>query len=119
MKSQSEKKPSPKKSGFVFVGYTDDFENNSMITVRLVGKPVAVFKQKDGAYFAREMSCKHQGADLSKSPISGSKVTCVRHGWQYDLATGKCLNRDSPPLREHTVAVGQGAVFVALFPKAQ
>lgn len=108
-------KPLPKKSGFVFVAFVDDFRTKSSISVRIMGKPVAVFK-KDAAFFAREMGCKHQGADLSTMPMKNGIVTCQRHGWQYDLATGRCTSHDSPPLRAHEVAVEETAVFVALFP---
>ncbi len=111
-------KPKPQKSGFVFVGFRHDFAEKRVITVRLMGKPVSVFQRKDGTFYSREMSCKHQGADLSMSPVSGGKVTCSRHGWQYDLTTGRCVNRDSPPLREHPVEVEGDAVFVALFPQS-
>ncbi len=112
MKTTKEK---PKKSGYVFVGYERDFKQMRPVTLRLVGKPVSVFKIGDG-FFAREMGCKHQGADLSKSPIEGTIVTCSRHGWQYDLVTGACTNHNSPPLRAHHTAVENGAVFVAIFP---
>ena len=116
MKTASQ--PKPQKSGFVFVGYRDDFSQKKVLTVRLMGKPVSVFQRNDGTFYSREMSCKHQGADLSMSPVSGGKVTCSRHGWQYDLATGRCVNRDSPPLREHAVEVEGDAVFVSLFPQS-
>ena len=105
----------PRKSGYLFVGYENDFEPMRPVTVRLMGKPVSVFLGEDG-FFSREMGCKHQGADLSSAPLEGSVVTCARHGWQYDLLTGECKNQNSPPLRAHHVAVEDKAVFVAIFP---
>ena len=109
-------KPKPQKPGFVFVGRLNDFNDAPMKSVRIMGKPVAVFRRSDGTFFSREMACKHQGADLTQSKVTGNRVTCVRHGWQYDLTTGQCINRDSPPLREHEVTVEEDALFVALFP---
>ena len=109
-------KEKPKKPGFVFVGHVSDMHQNPMAVVHLMGKPVALFKRRDSTLFSREMSCKHQGADLTKRRMANGKVTCRRHGWQYDLETGKCLNRDSPPLREHAVTQEGDAVFVALLP---
>jgi nitrite reductase (NADH) small subunit len=113
MTRQSPEKP--RKKGYVFVGYETDFKPMKPVTVRLVGKPVSVFQGTDG-FFAREMGCKHQGADLSLAPIKGNLVTCDRHGWQYDLVTGTCTNQNSPPLRSHHVVLEDGAVFVAIFP---
>ena len=108
--------PLPKKQGFVFVAYVQDFTNGAPKTVRIMGKPVSAFQREDGTYFAREMGCKHQGADLSTMPIQGNTITCSRHGWKFDLTTGHCINRDAPPLREHETALENDAVFVSLFP---
>lgn len=109
--------PRPKKEGCVFVATVDDFYKKSQISVRIMGKPVSVFADNSQtAFFAREMSCKHQGADLSAMPIKDNKVTCSRHGWRYDLSTGECENANSPSLREHEVYVEEGNVFVSLFP---
>jgi nitrite reductase/ring-hydroxylating ferredoxin subunit len=107
----------PRKPGFIFVAWQDTLEKKPFVSVRIMGKTVAVFGGTTDQLFAREMSCKHQGADLTAGAINGLKVTCSRHGWQYDLSTGECINRDSPPLRAHEVVVEDGAVFVALFPK--
>jgi nitrite reductase/ring-hydroxylating ferredoxin subunit len=101
----------------VFVAWREELEVRLMASVRVMGKPVAVFRGKGGAFVAREMACKHQGADLVAGDFRGVKVTCPRHGWQYDISTGECLNKDSPPLREHEVVVERDAVFVSLFPK--
>lgn len=108
----------PKKPGFIFMGWQGDIEKKRLVSVKLMGKPVAVFPDGEGGFFAREMACKHQAADLTGGTFKGATVTCPRHGWQYDLKSGTCINRDSPPLREHEVAVEEGAVFVALFPKS-
>ena len=109
-------KPLPKKSGFVYVGSRLDFRTRSPISVRIMGKPVGVFKADDDSFFAREMGCKHQGADLSTMPVKNGVITCARHGWQYELASGRCISHDSPPLRAHEVAVEGDFVFVSLFP---
>ncbi len=112
MRPASEK---PRKSGYLFAGDAADFRPMTPVTVRLMGKPVSVYLGEAG-FFAREMGCKHQGADLSAAPIIGGSVTCPRHGWKYNLLTGECQNHDSPPLRAHAVAVEDGAVFVAILP---
>lgn len=107
----------PKKQGFVFVAHLEDFKTRSQISVKIMGKPVSVFQKKDtGTFFAKEMACKHQGADLSTLPVKNNEVVCRRHGWKYNVVDGECVNHDSPPLRAHEVAVEEDAVFVSLFP---
>ncbi len=43
--------------------------------------------------------CPHMKADLTRFGTSdGSTLTCSIHGWQWDLATGRCLTSDGHPL---------------------
>jgi nitrite reductase (NADH) small subunit/3-phenylpropionate/trans-cinnamate dioxygenase ferredoxin subunit len=35
--------------------------------------------------------CTHQGGPLSDGKLSGARVTCPWHGWQFDVRTGQCL----------------------------
>jgi UDP-MurNAc hydroxylase len=44
--------------------------------------------------------CPHLKADLSRfGVIEGSTLTCQLHGWQFDLATGRCLTSVGRQLR--------------------
>jgi UDP-MurNAc hydroxylase len=39
--------------------------------------------------------CPHMSGDLSRfGQTTGSILTCAMHGWQFDLATGRCLTSD-------------------------
>jgi UDP-MurNAc hydroxylase len=39
--------------------------------------------------------CPHLRGDLSRfGEINGTTLTCTMHGWQFDLATGRCLTSD-------------------------
>lgn len=44
--------------------------------------------------------CPHLQGDLSRfGKIDGATLTCTMHGWQFDLATGRCLASDAPAHR--------------------
>ena len=44
--------------------------------------------------------CPHLRADLARfGQTDGSTLTCTMHGWQFDLATGRCLASDAPTHR--------------------
>lgn len=49
---------------------------------------VAVF-HVDGAFFAIENSCPHQGGPLADGWLEGPLVTCPWHGWCFDVRSGK------------------------------
>jgi nitrite reductase/ring-hydroxylating ferredoxin subunit len=101
---------------FIKIAKVKDFTSTSIKSFRVLGKFVGIFKEKDGSFRAMEVSCKHQGADLTAGDISGSIATCHRHGWQYDLVTGKCLTNPSPDLRRYDVQVEGDDIMVSLTP---
>lgn len=58
------------------------------------------------------MTCRHQNADLTLGTRCGSRVTCQRHGWVYDLVTGECLTEPWARLRRFAVREEEGVVWV-------
>ena len=55
--------------------------------VSLDGCQIAVFRQ-DGALFAMENSCPHQGASLCSGKIDNGHVKCPAHGMRFRLSDG-------------------------------
>jgi nitrite reductase (NADH) small subunit len=49
---------------------------------------VALFNV-DGAVYALDGVCPHQGGPLGKGRLCGQVITCPWHGWQFDVATGR------------------------------
>lgn len=108
---------SPPEPGMVKGCTLERLRADGIVRLRLLGKPIGILEIADGRIIARELSCKHQGADLGGGDREGSLITCPRHGWRYDLATGECvIPADGVSLREHPVAVDDGVVWVGLTP---
>ncbi|TWT40246.1 Naphthalene 1,2-dioxygenase system ferredoxin subunit [Botrimarina hoheduenensis] len=57
----------------------------------VIGTTVIALAHAEGAIFAIDGICAHQGGPLGKARLEGCQLTCPWHGWQYDLATGKQL----------------------------
>lgn len=86
--------------------------------ISLLGKKVGLFLRADEIQ-AMEMSCKHQGADLSKGLVAHDIVTCPRHGWRYDLKTGECVEPTSgAPLRFYGVKIDGPQIWVSIRPRS-
>ena len=51
---------------------------------------IAVFNI-DGAYYAIEDVCTHDGGELAGGPVDGFEIECLRHGARFDLRTGAAL----------------------------
>ena len=70
----------------------------------------------DGAFYALDGVCPHQGGPLGKGELSGCIVTCPWHGWQFDVRTGQ--NQLSKKLVQPSLAckVEDAHVYVDLAP---
>jgi 3-phenylpropionate/trans-cinnamate dioxygenase ferredoxin subunit len=80
--------------------------------VRLRGRTYEIRRHAGGHLSALELSCRHQGADLSAGTIVGSVVTCPRHGWRYDLGSGACLTEPDSPLRRANLREEAGELWL-------
>ncbi len=57
---------------------------------------VAIFRHK-GQFYAMEDVCPHAGAPLNNGPIYSGTVTCLWHGWRFNLHDGICANLPKAP----------------------
>jgi len=94
----------------------EDFNDRKIKSFFVIGKKIGIVKREDGTFYATEVGCKHQGADITRGKIENNIATCPRHGWQYDLETGACLNHDSPPLRKFELKIEDDAIKVSIIP---
>lgn len=82
------------------------------------GIDVAVFNL-DGAYFAIEDVCTHDGGILTGGAVEGDVIVCPRHGARFSIRTGEVL---APPAYEdiatYPVRVDDGVVQVREAPCA-
>jgi UDP-MurNAc hydroxylase len=52
--------------------------------------------------------CPHMKADLARfATIDDGVLTCALHGWQFELASGRCLTSDGHPLWTQRIVAGQ------------
>jgi len=78
---------------FIKLATVSDLAGIRMKSFRLMGRIVAIVREPDGTFWATEIGCKHQNADLTTGKFDGDVVTCPRHRWQYNIRTGQCLTR--------------------------
>jgi nitrite reductase/ring-hydroxylating ferredoxin subunit len=94
----------------------DEFTNRKVKSLSILGRKIGIFKRENDHFFAMEIGCKHQGADITAGKIENNIITCPRHGWKYDLETGECLNHDSPRLRKFDLKIIKNGIHVSLQP---
>ena len=101
---------------YVKLARVQDFEQTRIRSYRLLARPVGIIKQKDGSFFATEVGCKHELADLTQGRMDGDVVTCPWHGWKYNLVTGECLWGSNVCLRRHGIKIEGDDIYVTLRP---
>lgn len=60
-------------------------------TVRVEGRAVALFHDRERGFLATDDACPHQGASLGEGTYHEGRVICPWHGWVFDASTGACL----------------------------
>ncbi len=83
-------------SEWVDVAARGEIEPGSCKVVEVDGTMVAVFNI-DGALYAIEDLCTHDGGELASGEIEGDKIVCPRHGAVFCIRTGEVLE---PPAYE-------------------
>ena len=89
---------------FVRVAGTADVQPGHGMVAEVNGKTVAVFNV-DGAFHVVDNTCLHRGGPLGEGEVEGSVVTCPWHGWQFNVATGACVNNPSGKVQVDQVKV--------------
>ncbi len=57
----------------------------------VLGAEVIAVCNVDGEYYAFRDVCTHQTFPLSDGILEGKKLTCIHHGAEFDVETGKAL----------------------------
>ena len=99
-------------SGWVAVGREGELAPGQWRKTDVDGTQIVVFNI-DGALYAIEDVCTHDGGELASGELDGFEVTCPRHGARFDVRTGAAR---CPPAYEPTakfpLKVEAGSVFV-------
>ena len=63
------------------------------------GRAVFVHRGEDG-WHVYDSRCPHQTTNIPHLALDGTRLTCPKHGWVFDIRTGGCLEKGNSPLRE-------------------
>ena len=55
--------------------------------------------------------CPHQVTNIPHLALVGTRLTCPKHGWVFDIATGACIENGTAPLTERRSKVEDGRLF--------
>lgn len=99
---------------FVKVATRSALPPGGKLLAEVDGRAIALFNV-DGAFYAIDDVCTHDGGPLAEGEFAGCEIQCPRHGARFDVRTGKPLCFPAvEPVATHTVEVRGDVVLVAL-----
>ena len=100
-------------SEYVSVAKPEDLAPGEGRVVEVQGNEVALFNL-NGAFYAIDNLCVHQGGPLGEGLLEGENVICPWHSWKYNLKSGVCPTNPSVKVKAYSVKIEDGQVKVAL-----
>jgi toluene monooxygenase system ferredoxin subunit len=91
----------------------DDLWIGEMAGVKVEGRSVLLVNV-EGTVCAYEDRCRHLARPLSLGTLTGNRLVCAAHAWEYDACTGRGLNPDGVALRRYPVRIAAGEILVDL-----
>jgi 3-phenylpropionate/trans-cinnamate dioxygenase ferredoxin subunit len=99
-------------SDWIDVERADALKPGEPALVELDDTTIAVFNV-DGAYYAIQDVCTHDGEELTGGPIEGDQIICPRHGARFCVRTGAALTPPAyEPVHCFPVRIDRGMVQV-------
>lgn len=77
------------------------------------GKKIVLIRHR-GCLTAFKDSCPHQGAPLSHGFVKDGQITCIYHGWKFNLDDGSFLSNDKLKLKSYGVKEQANEVFLEI-----
>jgi nitrite reductase/ring-hydroxylating ferredoxin subunit len=68
----------------------------------------------DGEIIATTGVCPHEDVGLADGKLSGGRLTCPGHGYQFDIRTGACRHDPALQLRRYPAVVVGNQVWLDL-----
>ena len=75
---------------YVDIGPSSELPPGERLFVDIGGKPVVIFNIA-GQLFSIADVCSHDDGPVGEGSLDGYRITCPRHGAQFDIRTGKVL----------------------------
>jgi toluene monooxygenase system ferredoxin subunit len=90
--------------------HIDDLWEGDMDPVDVQGTKVLLVNV-DGEVRAYQNRCPHQAWALDEGDFDGATLTCVRHMWQFDAASGQGVNPNDCSLNGYPCEVGEDGMI--------
>lgn len=63
------------------------------------GRALFVYREGKQSWRVYDSRCPHQSTDIPHLALEGTRLTCPKHQWAFDVRTGDCVDKGTSPLR--------------------
>ena len=88
----------------------DELPMEKAIAVDCDGRSVFVYRTEQ-AVRVFDSSCPHQTTNIPFLALQGTKLTCPKHQWEFDITDGSCTEDGRCPLKEWENKVEDGRLL--------
>lgn len=92
---------------------SDALEEGQSAEILHAGNVIAIFRH-EGALYAIDGICMHQGGPLARGKLANGTVQCPWHGWMYELRTGNNAVTCQSMLRTYPIQENDGKIEIDL-----
>jgi len=90
----------------------EDIKDGEVSFAEAAGRSLFIYRQGDDirVYDSR---CPHQETNIPHLALEKGRLTCPKHNWAFDVASGECVEKGNRPLRrfEHKVVDGRLSAY--------
>lgn len=88
-----------------------DVPDGEVLRTELDGRGLFIYREKK-SYQVYDSRCPHQSTDIPELALKGTKLTCPKHEWQFDVKSGDCIKKGKTPLTRLESKVLKGRLMV-------
>ena len=89
--------------------------SDGQVRVFTVGDHEIALANAEGAYFAIDDLCTHDGGSLDQGELEGTEIECPRHGARFDIRTGAATQLPAfEPVATHEVRIEGDEIRVSV-----
>ena len=71
------------------------------------GRSIFIYRSGDDCQ-VYDSRCPHQVTNIPHLALSGTRLTCPKHQWAFDVTTGECVEKGTRPLRQFDSRIEDG-----------
>lgn len=90
----------------------ESLDRDATARIECDGRALFVHHAADG-FQVYDSRCPHRSTDIPELAIDGTRLTCPKHGWVFDVCSGACVEKGDTPLRRYESRVQDGRLFAS------